>query len=106
MQYIMLNRSYKTSQSNNDFRKQIDRNMCELRTSALNTGVDKGAQPPPNGRAKKERGHFYQMSNMYTCIAYLTEIRKFCSKNLVHKGANFEAQNALKLTENIVIKFL
>ena len=39
------------------------------------------------------------MSNMYTCIAYLIEIRKkFCSKNLVHKGVNFEAQNALKLT--------
>ena len=35
---------------------------------------------------------------MNTCIAYLTEIRKFCSKNLVHKGVNFEAQNALKLT--------
>ena len=44
------------------------------------------------------RGHFYQMPNMYTCIAYLIEIRKFCSKNLVHKGVNFEAQNALKLT--------
>jgi len=44
-----------------------------------------------------ERGHFYQMP-MYTCIAYLIEIRKFCSKNLVHKGVNFEAQNALKLT--------
>ena len=38
------------------------------------------------------------MSNMYTCIAYLIEIhRKFCSKNLVHKVVNFEAQNALKL---------
>jgi len=34
------------------------------------------------------------MSNMYTSIAYLIEIRKFCSKNLVHKGVNFEAQNA------------
>ena len=44
------------------------------------------------------RGHFYQMADMYTCIAYLIEIRKFCSKNLVHKGVNFEAQNALKLT--------
>jgi len=32
------------------------------------------------------------MPNMYTCIAYLIEIRKFCSKNLVHKGVNFEAQ--------------
>jgi len=32
---------------------------------------------------------------MYTCIAYLIEIRKFCSKNLVYKGVNFEAQNAL-----------
>ena len=74
------------------------------------TGVDKGAQPPPpNGRAKKEffvkmegfsrlaksgracydnptgRGYFYQMSNMYTCIAYLIEIQKFCSKNLVYR---------------------
>ena len=39
-----------------------------------------------------------RMSNMYTCIAYLTEIRKFCSKNLVHKDVNFEAPNALKLT--------
>jgi len=43
-------------------------------------------------------GYFYQLSNMSTCIAYLIEIRKFCSKNLVHKGVNFEAQNALKLT--------
>ena len=48
------------------------------------------------------RGYFYQMSNMYTCIAYLIKIQKFCSKNLVHKGVNFEAQNALKLTyENL-----
>jgi len=38
------------------------------------------------------------MSNMYTCIAYLTESRKCCSKNLVYKGVNFEAPNALKLT--------
>jgi len=38
------------------------------------------------------------MPNMYTCIAYLVEIRKFCSKNLVYKGVNFEAQNALKLS--------
>jgi len=38
------------------------------------------------------------MLNMYTCIAYLIEIRKFCSKNLVHKGVNSEAQNGLKLT--------
>ena len=44
------------------------------------------------------RGYFYQMSKMYTCIAYLIEIRKFCSKNLVHNGVNFEAQNALKVT--------
>ena len=27
---------------------------------------------------------------MYTCIAYLIEIRKFCSKNLVYKGVNSE----------------
>ena len=31
-------------------------------------------------------------------IAYLIKIRKFRSKNLVHKGVNFEAQNALKLS--------
>jgi len=58
--------------------------------------------PPKSGRACYDnptgRGYFYQMPNMYTCIAYLTEIRKFCSKNLVHKGVNFEAQNALKVT--------
>ena len=36
------------------------------------------------------RGYFYQMSNMYNCIAYLIEIWKFCWKNLVHKGVNFE----------------
>jgi len=29
------------------------------------------------------------MSNMYTCIAYLIEITKFFSKNLVHKGVKF-----------------
>jgi len=52
-----------------------------------------GGPGPLNGRAKKKgRGYFYQMSNMYTCIAYLLEIRKFCSKNLVHKGVNFEAK--------------
>jgi len=65
------------------------------------TGVDRGAQgsQPPNGRTKKKgREYYYQVSNMYTCIADLIEIRKFCSKNLVHKGVNFEAQNALKLT--------
>ena len=68
------------------------------------TGVDKGGRgPAPSGRAKKERkGYFYQMSNMYTCRAYLIEIRKFCSKNLVHKGVNFEAQNALKLTYELL----
>jgi len=26
------------------------------------------------------RGYFYQMSNMYTCIAYLIEIQKFAQK--------------------------
>jgi len=63
-------------------------------------GVDRGqGAQPPNGRTKKKgRGYFYQTSKMYTCIAYSIEIRKFCSKNLVHKGVNFEAQNALKLT--------
>jgi len=30
-------------------------------------------------------GYFYHMSNMYTCIAYLTEIRKFCSKTWLIK---------------------
>jgi len=44
------------------------------------------------------------MSNMHTCIAYLTEIRKFCSKHLVHKGVNVEAQNALKLTYKHLFK--
>jgi len=38
--------------------------------------------PAKSGRAcydnPTERGHFYQMPNMYTCIAYLIEIRKFC----------------------------
>ena len=93
---------------------------------SFRTGVDKGGSGgpgPPNGRAKfflvkidrlsslppaksgracydnpTGRGYFYQMPNVYTCIAYLIEIRKFCSKNEVYKGANFEAQNALKLT--------
>ena len=58
--------------------------------------------PAKSGRACYDnptgRGHFYQMPNTYTCIAYLIEIGKFCSKNLVHQGVNFEAQNALKLT--------
>ena len=61
-----------------------------------------GLPPAKSGRACYDNptgmGHFYQMSNMYTCIAYLIEIRKFCSKNVVHKGVNVEAQNALKLT--------
>jgi len=71
------------------------RHVCHLKGV---TGVDKGGGPP-NGRAKKKgRGYFYQTSNMYSCIAYLIKIRKFCSKNLFHKGVNFEAQNALKLT--------
>jgi len=43
-----------------------------------------GLPPAKSGRACYDnptgRGYFYQMSNMYTCIAYLTEIRKFCSK--------------------------
>jgi len=58
--------------------------------------------PAKSGRACYDnltgRGHFYQMPNMYICIAYLIEVRKFCWKNLVRKGVNFEAQNALKLT--------
>ena len=58
--------------------------------------------PAKSGRACHDnptgRGHFYQVPNMYTCIAYLIEIGKVCSKNLVRKGVNFEAQNALKLT--------
>jgi len=35
----------------------------------------------------------------------LIEIRKFCSKNLVHKNVNFEAQNALKLTYTSTFNF-
>ena len=61
-----------------------------------------GLPPAKSGRAcynnPTVRGYFYQMSEVYTCIAHLTEIQKFCSENLVHKGVNFEAQNALKLT--------
>jgi len=71
---------------------------CKVTSVDKGGGRGQGAQPP-NGRAKKKgRGYLYQMPNMYTCIAYLIEIRKFSSKNLVHKGVNFEAQNALKLT--------
>ena len=37
-----------------------------------------GLPPAKSGRACYDnptgRGYFYQMSNMYTCIAYLTEI--------------------------------
>ena len=39
--------------------------------------------PAKSGRAchdNPKSWYFYQMPNMYTCIAYLTEIRKFCSK--------------------------
>jgi len=58
--------------------------------------------PAKSGRACYDNptgmGYFYQMPNMYTCIGCLIEIRKFCSKNLVYKGINFEAQNAIKLT--------
>ena len=38
------------------------------------------------------------INRLYKCIAYLTEILKFCSKNMVNKIVNFEAQNALKFT--------
>ena len=65
-----------------------------LSTIKLNPGLP----PAKSGRAcydnPKGRGYFYPMSNMYTYLAYWIEIRKFCSKNLVHKGVNFEAQNA------------
>jgi len=58
--------------------------------------------PAKSGRACYDnptgRGYFYQTPNMYTCIAYLIEIRKFSSKNQVYKGVNFDAQNALKLS--------
>ena len=68
----------------------------------VKTGGLSSLPPAKSGRVCYDnptgRGSFYQMSNMYTCIAYLIEIRKFSSKNLVHKGVNFEAQNALKLT--------
>jgi len=76
-----------------------------VKTEGLSTsklGPRPALPPAKAGRASYDnptgRGYFYQMSNMYTCIAYLIEIRKFCSKNLVYKGVNFEVQNALKLT--------
>ena len=50
------------------------------------------------GQKRKEGGTSIRCPNMYTCIAYLIEIREFCSKNLVHKGVNFEAQNDVKVT--------
>jgi len=43
-----------------------------------------GLPPAKSGHACYDnptgRGYFYQMSNMYTCIAYFIKIRKFCSK--------------------------
>ena len=77
-------------------------NCFQLACSRL-TGVDKGGPggpdppiflvkieglsslpPAKSGRACHDnptgRGYFYQMPNVYTCIAYLIEIRKFCSK--------------------------
>ena len=106
-----------------DKKPAISRKRHKIDAWFLFTGVDKGGPGPPmawqknflvkieglsslppakSGRACHDnptgRGYFYQMPNMYTCMAYLIEIRKFCSKNLVHKGVNVEAQNALKLT--------
>jgi len=65
--------------------KSSSRSGCRAvtRMSQTATGVDKGwgRGPSPQWPGKKERmGYFYQMSNIYTCIAYLIEIRKFCSK--------------------------
>ena len=55
-----------------------------------------GLPPAKSGCARYDnptgRGYFCQMFNMYTCIDCLIEIRKFCSKNRVHKGFNFEAK--------------
>jgi len=66
------------------------------------TGVDRGARgpspPPASGRAKMKGRGISIRCPTYTCIAYLIEIRKFCSQNLVYEVVNFEAQNALKLT--------
>ena len=73
-----------------------------MRSVLKSSDISTGLPPAKSGRACYDnptgRGYFCQMSNMYTCIAYLIEIRKFCSKNLVHKDVNFDAQNALKLT--------
>ena len=86
------------------------RNYChktvDTTRSCLSTGVDKGGGQGAQALRMSGQKKFllkktdFQVSrdlvsNMYTCIAYLIEIRKFCSKNLVHKGVNFEAQNAL-----------
>ena len=69
----------------------------------------RGLPPAKSGRACYDNPtggvYFYQMSNMYACIAYFIEIRQFCSKNVVHKGVNFESQNALKLTYEHLFNF-
>ena len=86
---------------------KISKNLKAFTVSRASNGPQQfslapGLPPAKSGRACHNnptgRGYFYQMSNMYTCIAYLTEILKFCSKNMVYKIVNFEAQNALKFT--------
>ena len=76
--------------------------MAGQKISFQQLSLAPGLPPAKSGRVcydnPTEREYFYQMSNVYTCIAYFIEIRKFCSKNVVHKGVNFEAPNALKLT--------
>jgi len=50
----------------------------------------------------KGRGYFYQMSNMYTCIAYLIENTKFYSKTWFIKVLILiEAQNLLNSPTSI-----
>jgi len=87
---------YKISKNLKDFtvsRASIDSQRLSLAPGFPWAKSGRACYDKPTGRR-----YFYQMSNMSTCIAYLIEIWKFCSKNLVYKGVNFEAKNALKLT--------
>ena len=78
---------------------QVSKNLKAFTVSRVSNDPQQlslapGLPPAKPGRAcydrpnPTRRGYFYQMSNMYTCIAYLTEIRKFWSKNLAKETRN------------------